>query len=167
MDAAIAAGMAYFGGNKRGALDSGLRAVTLLLQNPQKSDETARQRQIEIRSTVADVIQFSGCRDEQTSADGALACCGHSYHILICCVQWWADVVCLFLWMLHSRTARIGGESTGAMSWAFREAFAKGGFDQTYIQLLGHIRTILSGKYAQVPQMSTGHKMNMKTAFKM
>jgi len=132
MDAAIAAGMAYFQGNKKSALDSGVKAVTLFLQDPQKHDEKARQRQIEIRSAVADVIQFSGCRDEQTSAD-----------------------------------ARIGGEATGAMSWAFREAFQKGGYDQTYVALLGNIRTILSGKYSQVPQMSTGHKMNMKASFKM
>jgi len=132
MDAAIAAGLSYMKGDKRSAMNAGIKAVTLYLQDPAKPNEEARQRQIQIRSAVADVIQFSGCRDEQTSAD-----------------------------------AHIGGEATGAMSWAFREAFQKGGFDQSYVQLLGNIRTILSGKYQQVPQMSTGHRMNMKTAFKM
>jgi len=62
--------MAYFKGNKKSAVDSGIKAVTLFLKDPQKPDENARKRQIEIRSAVADVIQFSGCRDEQTSADG-------------------------------------------------------------------------------------------------
>jgi len=65
---------------------------------------------------------------------------------------------------LHSSTANIGGEASGAMSWSFREAFAKNGFDQTYTQLLGNIRTLLNGKYTQVPQMSTGHRMmDLKT----
>jgi len=59
------------------------------------------------------------------------------------------------------------GAGLSAMLWAFREAFLKGGYDQSYVQILGNIRTILSGKYQQVPQMSTGHRMNMKTAFKL
>jgi metacaspase-1 len=53
------------------------------------------------------------------------------------------------------------------MSWAFREAFDKNGFDQGYVQLLGNIRTVLSGKYQQIPQMSTGHRMDMNTKFNM
>jgi hypothetical protein len=130
MDAAIAAGLSYFQGDKRGALSSGLKAATLLLQGPSKPNEEARRRQIKIRSTVADVIQFSGCMDSQTSAD-----------------------------------AQIDGQSTGAMSWAFREAFKKGGSQQTYVELLDNIRKILRGKYSQIPQMSTGHRMNMKTTF--
>lgn len=75
MDAAIAAGMSYFKGDKRSAMTSGIKAVTLFLQDPGKPDEEARQKQIKIRSAVADVIQFSGCRDEQTSADGTLLRC--------------------------------------------------------------------------------------------
>ena len=78
IDAAIAAGMAYFKGNKKSALNSGIQAVTLFLQDPQKPDEEARQRQIKIRSAVADVIQFSGCRDNQTSADG-MSCSSKSF----------------------------------------------------------------------------------------
>ena len=63
--------------------------------------------------------------------------------------------------------AMIGGQSTGAMSWAFREAYRRGGPNQTYVQLLGNIRKLLYGKYTQIPQMSTGHRMNMKTTFSM
>lgn len=86
---------------------------------------------IHIRTALADVIQFSGCKDEQTSAD-----------------------------------AFIGGESTGAMSYAFVKAFNDFGLDQTYSQLLRNVRTTLQGKYKQIPQMSVGHKMvNMEAKF--
>ena len=133
MDAAMAAGMSLMKGDKAGALVKGIEALSLyyIPSNTQNNQEAAK-RQIKIRSAVADVIQFSGCRDEQTSAD-----------------------------------ANIGGESTGAMSWSFREAFAEHGFDQTYTELLGNIRKLLHGKYTQVPQMSTGHRMDMKTTFQM
>jgi len=129
MEAALSAGMALFKGDKKTALTTGFRALTLYASDPGETNEAAKEKQIKIRSSVADVIQFSGCRDEQTSAD-----------------------------------ANIGGEASGAMSWSFREAFAKNGFDQTYTQLLGNIRTLLNGKYTQVPQMSTGHRMmDLKT----
>lgn len=51
------------------------------------------------------------------------------------------------------------------MSWSFREAFDQNGYDQTYTELLGNIRTLLNGKYTQVPQMSSGHRMDMNTKF--
>ena len=53
------------------------------------------------------------------------------------------------------------------MSWAFREAYAQGGKNQSYVELLGNIRKLLYGKYTQIPQMSTGHRMDMKTTFSM
>lgn len=88
---------------------------------------------VHIRTALADVIQFSGCKDEQTSAD-----------------------------------AFIGGESTGAMSYAFVKAFTDNGMNQSYAELLRNIRTILQGKYKQIPQMSVGHKMvNLNAPFKM
>ena len=79
---------------------------------------------INVRTTVADVIQFSGCKDEQTSAD-----------------------------------AFIGGEATGAMSFALITAFDKFGLNQTYSELLRNIRTTLLGKYKQIPQLSCGHRI--------
>ena len=63
--------------------------------------------------------------------------------------------------------AKIEGQATGAMSWAFREAYAQGGKNQSYVELLGNIRKLLYGKYTQIPQMSTGHRMDMKTTFSM
>lgn len=53
------------------------------------------------------------------------------------------------------------------MSWSFREAYKKGGKNQSYVELLGNIRKLLHGKYTQVPQMSTGHRMDMSTTFDM
>jgi len=131
-EAALHAGKSLLMGDKQSALLSGVKAISLYIAEPQQHNEEARKKQIAIRSTVADVVQFSGCRDEQTSAD-----------------------------------AKIGGEATGAMSWSFRQAFAENGFDQTYAELLGNIRKLLYGKYTQVPQMSAGHRMDVRTKFTM
>ena len=62
LEAALAAGMSYFQGDKKAALTKGIEAVTMLLQPAGEVNEEARERQIKIRSSVADVIQFSGCR---------------------------------------------------------------------------------------------------------
>lgn len=136
LEAALQAGKLLLKGDKVGALMGGAKALALYVQNPNGSNNgnnnANQEKLIQIRSAVADVIQFSGCRDEQTSAD-----------------------------------ANIGGQATGAMSWSLIEAFERHGMNQTYTQLLGNIRKILHGKYTQVPQMSTGHKMDMKTTFKM
>ena len=106
-----------------GAATQGATAVWKLLKK-----EPAEQRPVVIRKSLADVIQFSGCRDEQTSAD-----------------------------------AHIEGSHTGAMSWALITSLEEFGFDQTYTELLGNIREKLVSKYTQVPQMSTGHKMQLAT----
>jgi metacaspase-1 len=138
MDAAMAAGMSLIQGNKEEAMAQGLKALKLHFMAPKSEKGTTQQslaptdNQIKLRSTLADVIQFSGCRDTQTSAD-----------------------------------ATIGGKATGALSWSIIEAFKQHGHDQTYVDLLKNIRSILQGKYTQVPQMSTGHKMDMKTTFVM
>jgi len=120
--AALAAGKALIDGQKLKAAEHSVSA----LLNLYKMNQPKQERPVVVKKSLADVIQFSGCRDDQTSAD-----------------------------------ASIGGESTGAMSWALASAFEEFGLDQTYTQLLGNIRTKLASKYTQVPQMSTGHKMNM------
>jgi hypothetical protein len=134
MEAAIQAGISLIQGDKKRALTAGIQALTLYYTKPNEngSNKEARQKQIKVRSAVADVIQFSGCRDEQTSADA--------------CIQ---------------------GQSTGAMSWSFIHAFEQNGYNQNYVQLLGNVRKLLHGKYTQVPQMSTGHRMDVSTKFKM
>jgi len=84
------------------------------------------------KTTIADVIQFSGCRDDQTSAD-----------------------------------AVIEGAATGAMSYALISILSQPeNKNITYVELLKKLRTtLIAGKYSQVPQLSTGHKMDLNTQF--
>jgi hypothetical protein len=55
--------------------------------------------------------------------------------------------------------ASIGGEATGAMSWAFITALRKNP-NQSYVQLLNSIREELEGKYQQKPQLSCSHPLS-------
>lgn len=57
-----------------------------------------------------------------------------------------------------SADAHIGGEATGAMSWAFITALKKNP-QQSYVQLLNSIRDELSAKYSQKPQLSCSHPL--------
>ncbi|KAK5156448.1 hypothetical protein LTR04_005631, partial [Oleoguttula sp. CCFEE 6159] len=57
-----------------------------------------------------------------------------------------------------SSDAQIGGEATGAMSWAFVTALKKNP-QQSYVQLLNSIRDELEGKYDQKPQLSSSHPL--------
>ena len=59
-----------------------------------------------------------------------------------------------------SADAKINGQSTGAMSWAFVTALKKNPH-QSYLQLLNSIRDELSGKYSQKPQLSCSHPLSM------
>ena len=112
---------------------AGVSAFALHFKNKNNSSSgNGNNKDVDVKNVLADIIQFRGCRDDQTSAD-----------------------------------ATIGGEATGAMSWSFIEAFSQNGGNQTYVQLLGNIRKQLNGKYSQVPQMSTGHRMDLNTSFKM
>ena len=58
-----------------------------------------------------------------------------------------------------SADASIGGEATGAMSWAFITALRKNP-NQSYVQLLNSIREELEGKYQQKPQLSCSHPLS-------
>jgi hypothetical protein len=55
--------------------------------------------------------------------------------------------------------ASIGGEATGAMSWAFISSLRKNP-NQSYVQLLNSIRDELEGKYDQKPQLSCSHPLS-------
>ncbi|EFR03731.1 metacaspase-1 [Nannizzia gypsea CBS 118893] len=59
-----------------------------------------------------------------------------------------------------------GGSAQGAMSWAFQEALNKNP-KQSYIQLLNSIRSELSGKYSQKPQLSCSHPLDTNLLFVM
>jgi hypothetical protein len=58
-----------------------------------------------------------------------------------------------------SADASIGGEATGAMSWAFITSLKKNP-QQSYVELLNSIRDELASKYAQKPQLSCSHPLN-------
>jgi hypothetical protein len=90
-----------------------------------------RRKNRETHTSPADVIMFSGCKDEQTSAD-----------------------------------AHEAGQATGAMSYALIKSLKKNP-QPTYKDLLISIRDILKSKYAQKPQLSASHEMDMNDVFKM
>ena len=81
------------------------------------------------RFTFGDVIQFSGCKDAQTSAD-----------------------------------ATIAGKASGALSWAILEAL-RSNPKQSSEDLLLQLRDLLHGKYEQVPQLCSGHSVDMTEPF--
>ena len=60
----------------------------------------------------------------------------------------------------YRQDANIGGEATGAMSWAFITALKKNP-QQSYVQLLNNIRDELESKYTQKPQLSCSHPLSM------
>eukprot|EP00624_Nannochloropsis_granulata_P000858 evm.model.NODE_13689_length_6873_cov_39.097919.1 len=96
-----------------------------------KNDEAARRRTEQNNQSEADVIQFGGCRDDQTSAD-----------------------------------AHIDGQASGALSWAFIKALSQSPHQQ-YAELLKNMRQLLKYRYTQIPQISTGHKVDLFTPFNM
>lgn len=116
-------------GNKTRAVKSITKGMKLLMAGGQGGNSEAKEKTIKTRSTEADVIQLSGCRDSQTSAD-----------------------------------ATIGGQATGAMSYALITSLEQNK-DQSYTHLLQSMRKILDGKYTQVPMMSAGRKLVMDHPF--
>lgn len=54
--------------------------------------------------------------------------------------------------IMNRQDANIGGQATGAMSWAFVTALKKNP-QQSYVQLLNSIRDELAAKYDQKPQV--------------
>jgi len=72
------------------------------------------------------VFMFSGCRDDQTSAD-----------------------------------ATVQGSHVGAMSWAFLEVMRHNNGQMNYVQVLQQTRSLLKGRYSQIPQLSCGDKFDL------
>jgi metacaspase-1 len=65
-----------------------------------------------------------------------------------------------------SSDASIGGQATGAMSWAFVTALKKNP-QQSYVQLLNSIRDELASKYSQKPQLSSSHPLDVNLLYVM
>ena len=59
-------------GNKKRAMTSVTKGMKLLMSGNKDGNSAAKEKTIKTRSTEADVIQFSGCRDSQTSADAQI-----------------------------------------------------------------------------------------------
>lgn len=59
-----------------------------------------------------------------------------------------------------SADAHIGGQATGALSWALLQVL-RTNRNPTLTELLQQTRGLLQGKYQQIPQMSTGYQMNV------
>lgn len=118
-----------FDGNKSKARASLQQGFELLKAGGNGGNSAAREKTIKTRSTDADVISFSGCKDSQTSAD-----------------------------------AQIGGEATGAMSYALIKSL-KSDTHMNYTGLLKSMRQTLAGKYTQVPMLSAGRKLELDSPF--
>ncbi|KAL7543760.1 hypothetical protein ACHAXR_013058 [Thalassiosira sp. AJA248-18] len=116
-------------GNKKRAAASFTTGLKLLMKGDKGGNSAAKEKTIKTRTTEADVIQFSGCRDSQTSAD-----------------------------------AQIGGQATGAMSYALITSLKKNK-NQDYTHLLQSMRQILEGKYTQIVMMSAGRKLVLEHPF--
>ena len=117
-------------GNKAGAVVYGLEALGNYFMGGKTNEEARRKTELENQSE-ADVIQFGGCLDDQTSAD-----------------------------------AKINGQNSGAMTWAFLTALTQNP-NQDYASLLKNMRQLLRGRYTQLPQISTSHRVNLFTPFNM
>mmetsp|Transcript_41764 Transcript_41764/g.87649 ORF Transcript_41764/g.87649 Transcript_41764/m.87649 type:complete len:346 (+) Transcript_41764:294-1331(+) len=76
-------------GNKKNAVSNFKTGLGLLMSGGGGGNSEAREKTIKTRSTEADVIQISGCRDSQTSADAQIAgqATGAMSHALISCLK--------------------------------------------------------------------------------
>ncbi|GMM37025.1 hypothetical protein DASC09_043500 [Saccharomycopsis crataegensis] len=88
-----------------------------------------RDRIVQSKTSPADVVSISGCKDNQTSTD-----------------------------------AKINGQATGAMSYAFMKVLTQQP-EQSYLSLLNNMRGTLSGKYSQKPQLSSSHPIDVNVRF--
>lgn len=103
----VAVGMALLTDRPMLALQQAKQLVSLM---GQKNDTKAQEKAEREKTSLAHVVQFSGCRDNQTSAD-----------------------------------ATIGGQATGAMSWALITALSSHQ-NYTWTELLRELRRLLYGK---------------------
>lgn len=123
----LASGVKFALGDKAAGMRGMQEGLKMMMSGG--GDSGAQAKAEATRTTDADVIMFSGCQDNQTSAD-----------------------------------ASIGGEATGAMSYALIRAL-KEDKNMDYNHLLRRMREILKDQYTQVPMMSAGRKLKLESAF--
>ncbi|KAI5308732.1 Ca(2+)-dependent cysteine protease, partial [Ascosphaera atra] len=114
----------------RGDVSAMVGTVTNLFKKASRH-ERAQERSRRTKTSPADVIMWSGSKDDQTSAD-----------------------------------ASINNQAAGAMSWAFIAALRKNP-RQSYVQLLNSVRNELANKYAQKPQLSSSHPLDIHLLYTM
>jgi metacaspase-1 len=59
-------------GNKQAAMQSLTQGFKQLMEGDKTGNSAARKKTMETRTTEADVVSFSGCKDNQTSADASI-----------------------------------------------------------------------------------------------
>eukprot|EP00835_Amoeboradix_gromovi_P000259 NODE_9_length_47730_cov_0.323718.p10 type:complete len:346 gc:universal NODE_9_length_47730_cov_0.323718:23013-24050(+) len=119
-------GLKFISGEKDKAFQELGDNVKLFLKNRDKKGNPSAKEKL----ASADVIMFSGCRDEQTSADAVLA-----------------------------------GRPTGAMTHALIKSLSEHGHNQSFVDLLKNIRINLKGQFTQIPQLSCGKPLDMRSPF--
>ena len=109
------------------------------------SSEDAYARSMAVKTSPADVVMFSGSKDDQTSCV-----------LLFSVVPFFSPLLTPLL--LCRADATIAAQATGAMSWAFITSLKKNP-QQSYVQLLNSIRDELQTRYTQKPQLSCSHPL--------
>ncbi|KAI8376291.1 caspase domain-containing protein [Radiomyces spectabilis] len=143
----LSAGFAYVTGDKQGALSSIMSLGKQLMSARDVAEENREKN-----SSPADVIMFSGCKDDQTSADAqeagkATGAMSHAFTSKSFCLRGSA-----ILW--------VSSEIILSFLAALRE-----NPHQSYQQLLNTIRDILRDKYSQRPQLSSSHPIDVDLQF--
>lgn len=123
----LKAGMSYISGNRIDMV-KGLGSAVKSFMNQGRASK-ANEYSKQTKTAPCDAISFSGCKDNQTSAD-----------------------------------AKEGGQSTGAMSYAFLTVMNQNP-NQSYLSLLQNMRQILQSKYSQKPQLTSSHPIDCNLQF--
>lgn len=104
--------------------------------NPEHNVLTTRKN-YNYQNTKGTVICISGCKDEQTSADA---------------------------WEPNVETNQ--RQAQGAMTYSLLTMLKKHNYSITYRKLISGMRRILARKrYTQIPQLSSGQELNLKSTF--
>ena len=128
------AGMSILSG--RGSIGAAIGLVSSTLQTLSGNHERAEQISQQTRTSQADVILFSGCKDYQTSADTNIQGVGATGAMSYALIQ------------VLSRAG-----------WTCQRP------NMTYLQILNSVRGVLRERYSQKPQLSSGRPMNMNQVF--
>ena len=107
------------------------------------------------KTSPADVIIWSGSKDDQTSLVYP------SSYLLLSYSSFASALKPSFNQLSHSVDATIAARATSAMSCAFITAMKKNS-QQSFFQLLNSILDELATKYTQRPQLSCSHPLSKK-----